>query len=46
MRARPAISALCAFGLVAGGAASALGAAGDVITTYGTGGTVPRPGGR
>jgi uncharacterized delta-60 repeat protein len=44
MRARPAISALCAFGLVAGGAASALGAAGDVITTYGTGGTVAATG--
>lgn len=39
MRALPGLSAVIALGLVAGAAASALGAAGDVITTYGTGGT-------
>ncbi len=39
MRALPGLSAVMALGLVAGAAASALGAAGAGVTTYGTDGT-------
>ncbi|MFN8191536.1 MAG: hypothetical protein U0R78_14060 [Nocardioidaceae bacterium] len=44
MRALPGLSAVLAISLVAGAGTSALGAAGDVVTTYGTGGTVAAPG--